>query len=201
METVAGLDELLARLNRITETAEKKAVQTGARAGMTRIDRAMRSAVNAADAPDAVKREARKQIASRLAKARFGDVRGQAYAKIGYGVGKRSPKTKKARTAHARYMAGQGGGHGGGVGISSSDIHWFVLGTSERFLSTMGKWTKAVARIWSAARAVGKSGPHPTGRMQPYFKGLVQTAVAASADEAIAAAREKIDAAIAAAAR
>lgn len=195
MEYVEGLDALVQKLERLAQSAAPKAATAGCRAGMAKIATALRSAVNGSSAPDSVKSEARKTIASRLVKSR--DQLGMKIAKVGYGVGKRDAKlkTKAAQKAHARYMAGQGGGHAGGVGMSKSNIHWFVMGTQKRYSGVSGR--AASGRLLRRRLAKGVAGTHYTGSLPAFLAGTMKQAVSSAGDAALAAARAKIEQVIA----
>lgn len=160
---VKGDKELRRRLEHVRGPGAAKALYAGVRAGMTPVARALRAAVNAAPASQAMKAAARKTVAQRFSKSRYG----QFAAKIGFGVGKQT-KSQKAK-AQARAGAGRG------VGISKSNIHWFVLGTSQRETD--------------AGRA--------TGKIQPVLSGLTSQALSSGGNSSLAAARQKISQVIA----
>lgn len=147
-----ALDRKLAMLGR---SSAKKAITAGIRAGMTPVAKAMRAAINAADASTALKRKARAQIGKRFAKAKGGPLRGQQAAKVGFSVGKKA----EARSS------------GRGVGVGKENIHWFVLGTDERYHKETGRWV---------------------GRIPAIFEGVTGAAIVGGADAALAAARKKI---------
>ena len=118
--TLLGDKELIRKLDRLSKSGSKRAIVAGIQAGMTPIAKAMRAAINAADASPGLKRQARKTIGARFAKAyKQSKVR---EAKVGFAVGKKKKTIVKAVAAH----------EGSGVGISAANIHWFVLGTDER---------------------------------------------------------------------
>jgi hypothetical protein len=183
-EVVEGLNELLAKLERLAMDAAPKAGAAAARAGMARIGRALRAAVMASSAPDAVKREARRTIAQRVRKGKGAD-RGLSIAKIGFGVGKTSQAQITKRAARR--------GTNKGVGLAKEDVHWFVLGTQNRYLKSASRFN-AARRIGVRLRGIkARFMRHPTGRIQPYFRGAMARAIVASQDAALAAAREKLE--------
>lgn len=159
------------KLKRLGTTGSTKAIAAGIRASMTPVARAMRVAVNATDASSYLKREARKAIGQRFAKNRKKGVR---EAKVGFAVGKKKKQIKAAGAARdKRVAAGKGGGRG--VGISSTNIHWFVLGTDlRRTKSGFG------------------SGPAGTGQIANVFGDVTRRAFAGSNVVAVNAARDKI---------
>lgn len=142
-------DKALARkFARMKVATGNRAASAGIRAQLTPFTRALRAAVNASDASASMKRVARKAIGRRSRKEK-----GQYTAKVGFGVGKRKqakPRTKK------------------GVGISSANIHWPVLGTKER---------------------TTKSG-HPTGKMPAILEGLTKEAFSSARPAMLRAAQQ-----------
>ncbi len=87
---------------------------------------------------------------------------GMIGGKAGFGVGKPSKKKREAASARSS------GGHG--VGISASNIHWAVLGTDERTQTKSGK---------------------STGKLDPFFEGVVPNAVKSSGPAMLKAAQVK----------
>jgi hypothetical protein len=167
MDEVIGWRELDAMFQRLAEEGAKKALRAGVGAAMKPISQALRAAVDASGAPKEVKRQAKKLIGRRFDK-KGGRKKNEVRAKVGFAVGKQSQKKKL--TAHERYQAYKAGG-AKGVGISSSDIHWFVLGTQQRA-------TKA---------------GHRTGKIPPELAGVLEQATAGAMQQSLAAARAKID--------
>jgi hypothetical protein len=161
-----GDKELTRKLDHLSKSGSKRAIVSGIRASMTPIAKAMRAAINATDASPSLKREARKTIGTRFAKAYKRDVR---EAKVGFAVGKKKKTIQRAVEARGKRIEA-GKSSGSGVGISAANIHWFVLGTDERH---------------------HKSG-HPTGQIANIFGGVTRLALAGSAAASLAAARRKI---------
>ena len=153
---LTGDKELIRKLNELGTRGAKKATRAGIRAAMTPVAKAARAAVNATSASPALKRAARKAIGKRF-------VRAKLEAKVGFGVGK--PSKKKRSAAKERAMAGDRKG----VGVSASNIHWFILGTQER----------------STAK-------RRTGRIESVLSGVIPNATMASAGASVEAARRKI---------
>jgi len=162
--TLSGDKQLIRKLSHLKGRGAQKATDAGLRAALTPVGKALRAAVNASGASPELKRAARASIGQRF--QRRAKVRG----KVGFGVGK--PAKKKRMTAHQRNVYGQGGaGLVRGVGVSATNIHWFVLGTDQR--------------VTSAGRV--------TGSIEDVFSGVTDTAVDASIGPALEAARAKME--------
>ncbi len=171
--TLTGDKELIRKLNGLSRSGAKKAARAGLNAGATPVLKAARAAVNSASPPagstgpgwDSLKKTARRAL-----KKRF--VKGKLDVKVGFGVGSSKSKAAKAKrmTAHERSTYGQGGaGLVRGVGISEANIHWFVLGTSER-----------------------RTKKRRTGSIRPVLADVVPNATMQSAGASVEAARRKI---------
>lgn len=157
-EFITGGKQIRRQLTSLSQRTSKRAVVAGIRGSMTPVAKAMRAAINATDASPELKRAARKSVGRRF-KTRKATVRA---AKVGVGVG---DAKKKQLSQHSSR----------GVGISVANVHWFVLGTVERYTR----------------------GGHRTGRVPPIFEGLASKAFSSSRQAALAAARKKIAAVIA----
>ena len=149
--TVTGDKRLDRRLANLGKRGATRAITAGVRAGLTPVARALRRAINASSVSTQVKREARKTVGKRFKRKRGSKIR---EAKVGFAVGKKVKKESGKK----------------GVGISSNNIHWFVLGTEQR--ST-------------------KNG-RDTGQIEDMFSGLCQQALDRSKQAAMDAARAKI---------
>jgi cell division septum initiation protein DivIVA len=160
MDGLKGLDDLLRKLDTIKDRMAKKAAKAGVNAGLTPLAQAMRSAVNASPASPELKRAARKMIGKRLKKKEGKDYVG----KVGFAVGK-ATKAKKEKAAKRSVDKSKKG-----VGVSQSNIHWFVLGTKDRKTKT----------------------GHPTGRVEELLKGCVAQASSQAASAMLEAARKKV---------
>lgn len=117
-----GMDELLAKLNRLKSGTEAKAARAGINAGLTVLTRRMRQSINGCSASPAMKRAARATIGKRL-KKNMGKL---FVGKAGFAVG----KPTEGKKAKAIIRAGDKGRRG--VGISAANIHWPALGTAKR---------------------------------------------------------------------
>lgn len=161
---LTGDKELIRRLNELGTRGAKKATRAGIRAAMTPVAKACRAAVNAAsvsmkhssDGGASLKRAARKAVIANFS-TRTG------VAKVGWPKDVKASKGKR-RAAHERAASTKSG-----VGISISNIHWFVLGTSER----------------STAK-------RRTGRIDSVLADVIPKATMQSAGASVEAARRKI---------
>lgn len=165
------------KLKRLSTTSSNRAITAGIRASMTPVARAMRSAVNASEASTSLKREARRAIGQRFAKAKGGPKRGIREAKVGFGVGQ-TEKVRARKVASGEAARAKGESSGKGVGVGVANIHWFVLGTDERVLKHGSER--------------GPKAGHPTGEIDNVFGGVTRLAFAASNQAAVVAARKKI---------
>lgn len=172
MEGLKGLDALVKTLDGLKDKASKKAARAGVNAGLTVLAKAMRSAVNSSSASPNVKRRARDVIGKRLQKAQ-----GQTTGKAGFGVGKRG---KKYTQGLNDYQGAREQAERKGVGISASNIHWFILGTAQR-------------RQINSRRKPNKGGAgRLTGRVQSSLQGVVSSAASSAGPAMLEAARNKI---------
>ncbi len=169
-----GFHNLVRNLNELKDTASKRAARAGVNAGLTVLARTIRQAVNGTSASPQLKAAARKTVAKRLNRAQ--KTEGKPYVgKAGFAVGKQGDKKKM--TAHERFVYGQGGARlARGVGVSASNIHWFVLGTQQR----------------TTRRG------HRTGKIFGLLAGAVQSACVAAQSGILEAARSKVSQVLAA---
>lgn len=155
---LAGLNSLLATLDRVVG-AQKKAARAGVKAGLVVLSRTVKKAIDGSSASPEVKRAAKRTIGNRL-QTRQGKA---AVGKAGFAVGK--PTKRKREKATERAASDRAG-----VGISSSNVHWFVLGTSER----------------KTERGAGR------GKIDPVLDGVIDTAVSLATIPMLAAAKAKV---------
>ena len=158
--SLQGLNNLVANLNYLALQTSKKAGRAGINAALTVFAKQSRKEINSSPASPSAKRAARKTISKRLKRAGIYFTTG----KVGFGAGPQRKSKKAKAAARAKDKSRRG------VGISSSNIHWFVLGTKER------------------QTASGKS----TGAMPKIFDGVIQRAVQSSLAKALDAAQKKI---------
>ena len=161
MEGLKGLDRLQRTLTAIGDKASRKAAKAGVNAGMTVLTRHIRKWVNASPGSPRVKKAARTTIGKSF---KFGP-RGVPQAKGGFGVGRQSKGRKEKATLRAADKTKKG------VGISASDIHWFVLGTKKREQTTTGR---------------------STGKVSPVLKGIIPAAVQTAGGPMLTAAANKV---------
>jgi len=122
----------------------KKAARAGINAGLTPLVKAMRAAINGTSASSDLKRQARKTVGKRFAKAKSGASRGAYEAKAGFAVGKKKGKPTKGKSR--------------GVGVGPANIHWFVLGTESRTHETTGHSTGRIANIFDDVTRLAYAG-------------------------------------------
>jgi hypothetical protein len=165
-DRLKGLDKMFRSLDRVSG-ASKKAAKAGVKAGLTSLARTIKKAIDASDADPNVKRIAKQTIGNRLKTQAGGD----AVGKAGFGVGKKSKKIRGQRAADATDRAGDKTQPG--VGVSASNIHWFVRGAPK------------------GAGERKKDSGDPTGRMEPTLDDVIDTAISVGAAPALAAAAAK----------
>ena len=149
-----GLEDLMKTINTLADDTAKKLAKATVNGCVSQMAATIRRGVDGSGASIAVKAEARKLVAKRLMRKEGQDTVG----KVGFGVGKQNDRRKGAHgvTAHERSQAGQGNhGYLSGVGMSASNVHWFVLGTVERKTAS----------------------GHETGRMRSLLAGIIQAAI------------------------
>lgn len=129
--SITGDKELDLMFRRLAEKAAKNVAFAGIRAGMRVIVKGIKSEI-----PPHMK-EAKKAIGSRF-KRNTGKKDGVVQAKVGAAVGKKksvqAAAAKKAKATHGK-------GKKPGVGITSRNIHWLLLGTGDRTQKTTGRRT------------------------------------------------------------
>jgi len=114
---IKGLDDLTRAYNRMTDDLGKQLARAAIRSGL-----------------QVVAREIKKRLDPRIkhvkhtigVRFRASPTRGITAAKVGFNVG-----AKKGTSISAIYA--RSGRNRGGVGISGSNVHWFIVGTGERF--------------------------------------------------------------------
>lgn len=119
---VTGVKELDRKLKKV----ETKLANKAARAGLLKGVR-LGAKLAKKEVPSKLK-SVKKSIGSSVKKSKGGESKGITQAKFGVSVGKKSKAKPAKRSSH------------GGVGITSDNVHWFVLGTANRETSS-GKST------------------------------------------------------------
>jgi hypothetical protein len=145
---ITGIRELNRKLKQLSEKVQKKLVRAAMVASLRVTAKAIKSEV-----PSTWK-EGRKAIGYSFKR---GKTPGVTFAKAGVGAG-----MKKAKRAKAKQKPRIG--HSG-VGIGVGNLHWFILGTAERFTGSkrVGARRKGVVnRRVSTGNAVRR-----TGKLQP----------------------------------
>lgn len=163
---IVGLKELQVKLTRLEKVSSRKAVRAGVNAGLNPIVQAIRSTINTTPATAEAKLAARQTVGKRIATTK-GVI---TTAKAGFGTGTKSQRQRtRDRSTVRRVQLGRKST--GGVGTSSRNIHWLVLGTRKRFQYTTGR---------------------KTGSERAIFLDVVPRAVAISKIASLNAARRKI---------
>jgi pyruvate dehydrogenase complex dehydrogenase (E1) component len=173
--SVTGLKNLDRKLARLQKEVAPKAAKAGTQAALTLVAKGMRQAVNSTDASTALKAEARRAIGSKVRKGgtdKFGKTR-EPVAKVGFAVGKKRKKAVAASQKARGERAAKGKAGGKGVGVSAQNIHWFVLGTKKRTVTT--------------GRFAGKE----VGEIDPIFGGVTDVAMQTHGEAAAAAGAAK----------
>lgn len=172
MNAITGDKKLDAALTHMAGPAADRAIKAGIRASLSPLVKAMKAAVNSSGASTRMKRAARVTINSRFGKVR-GGAKGEVQAKAGFGVGKQTI-ARKAKAA-ARAKAGKG------VGISSTNIHWPVLGTQDRKTKS-GKPTGAMPTVFGGLAA--KAFRSAKSAMMSQYKQKIAATIAKEAAKA-----------------
>jgi len=193
MEALRGLDQLVRTINRLKDQTAKKAAKAGLNAGLTELDKAIKQVVNNSNASPELKRAARLTVGKRLLKE--AETRDITRAKAGFGVGL-SGKLKRAkaavRVAARKAKRAAAGKKSSGVGVTAANIHWFVLGTKDRF--TGAKTTRVGGRSYTKKTGNPR---HHTGTEPAILHGVIQAAEASAGPAIIQAVRKKVQETIA----
>lgn len=147
---VLGSKELQKKLERLRTSTQNKLQRAAALAGLRVITKAIK-----AEVPSTWK-EGKKAIGFSFARGK-GKHLGHTFAKSGVGAGIR----KKARGKQATKAKSRKGRKGVGIGVSN--LHWFVMGTAERF--TGSKRVGAHRRGKANQRVATGKTVRRTGRM------------------------------------
>lgn len=116
---VLGVKQLQRKLNTLKASTQNKLERASVTAGLRATAKAMKSEV-----PSTWK-EGRKAIGFSFVRGK-GKFAGTTFAKAGVGAGIKK-KAREKREASKGSRAGEKG-----VGLSTANMHWFVLGTAER---------------------------------------------------------------------
>jgi hypothetical protein len=183
MAVVEGLDDVKSFLAGLAAGGSARVVRAAVGAAMTVIAQGARDQINATAAPPAVKRAARKLIGKR-----FSRQGGVVRAKVGFAVGM-SQTVKRGSAAYERqtqrYLKKRPG-----VGLSAADIHWFVLGTKDRFTGARTTRRRTAQGLRYYRKLTGNAS-RPTGRIDPDLDNVMQAAAVAQAQIASRAAVTK----------
>jgi len=159
---ITGIDNVIRAFDGLSDKAHKKILKTALRAAMRPIAKQMKK-----DLSNKVK-TARKGVGMTVKTKQNKTL----VAKVGFGVGKKKADMEKIvnkkRTENSP-----------GVGIGPTNVHWWIMGTDDRFT---GKRRGGGARAGAVVRATGSTKP-----MQP---NLAKIAAATVQAESIKKARE-----------
>lgn len=151
---VDGLQSLVSKLEILQKDVAKKVLMAGVRAGLNAIGSQIKKDL------DPRLTEAKRSVRSKIKIRR----KGQVIAKVGFGVG---PRNRKRSTTLPR-------GSKRGVGIGANNIHWWLIGTKNRY----------------TGRRIGRRTGNPIrhrGMMIAQQPGLVNNAVTRSRSKSEAA--------------
>ena len=142
--SITGHQAIDRRLKRLATTGQRRVGRAMVGAMMTEISRGIRNAIP----------PSQKSVKKTLGRKSGKDKKTGVYqAKVGLGVGKRSKSSKQRDPKKP------------GVGISKQNVHWFILGTTERVRKKGGRtgrmpkapdWVKqgyAASRVQAVAKA------------------------------------------------
>lgn len=178
---ITGVNELDDALSYLRDKSAKKIGKSCAGKMATVTAKAIRAYVPASLAKSTMM-ASDKGIGSRNSKAKISTIQG---AKAGVAVGSAYSKVPPLKR--------QGSGKRRGVGISARNLHWFALGTSERWTGSKRVGLNAHKKGVVARRVLTGKPVHRTGRIDAAkFGGFVQRGAEASRIAAIQAAREKM---------
>jgi hypothetical protein len=176
---IEGLRDLDMRFTKLRTNGATKLARAGVNASLRALVKALKSSITASRASPELQEAARLTLAKRLIKQREG---GGGKAGFGVGQGKaRLNKITKSKAGHEKRG-------GGGVGVSSNNVHWFVLGTEER-----NHDTKVVRRKGSRSYRSTGNASHRTGKVPPILAGFVPYVANSASAAMIEAARLKIE--------
>ena len=194
---IQGLDQLCGKFNDLGGKAIHKAAKAGLNAGLQPAVSAIRKQVNAASISPDLKAAIRRTLGKRVMKKEGQDLVG----KVGFGVGKLGSARSKAASARA-YLGKIGSMRG--VGISSNNIHWFVLGTQERSSAAhkapipnamvmRGLKGKAYQAAKAAVHGAGDSvlTITNTGKIEALMAGVIESALGTARESMVTAMAEK----------
>lgn len=123
-DTVTGDKKIDRKLKHLSTGGQVRVSRVMLAVLMKEFRRGIRNAVNAKY------RDAKKTVGARHVKSKKNDEHG---AKVGFGVGKPQLQVRRLRKRSDPKRPG--------LGIRASNIHWFILGTKDRFQKTTGRYT------------------------------------------------------------
>jgi len=138
---ITGMRKLERRLEYMAKLGSKKVARASITGAVVPIRKAIRQGVNGATASAELKRAARKTVGSTIKRTAGGGYG----AKVGIGVGKMT-KRQRGEASGRSYLGKVGSMRGRGV--SKQNIHWFVLGTTERTQKSTGKSVGSIEAVF-----------------------------------------------------
>ena len=144
--TITGVNETIRNLHKINASVARPAVASGMRKGMAVVRKAIKKRC---DHPSVAA-----TVSSRFRRGRKRNT--HIYAKVGFGVGKRRPGRFNKSGTRNKY----------GYGMSNYNIHWYAVGTGERWQKTTGRYT---GRMWK-----NKTRPEPVKAGWATSKGVAK---------------------------
>ncbi|WP_010586411.1 hypothetical protein [Schlesneria paludicola] len=140
---IASIDRKLASL---ATRESNKVARSAVNAGLADLAKSIRREIDSEPISPALKKALKATVGKRLetkTKSQFG-----AMAKAGFGVGKNT----RARAARAaKRKAGRGARKG--VGISANNVHWFALGTAQRYTKSPRRYVGGISPVRAVRRA------------------------------------------------
>lgn len=187
--TTIGIPELDRRLEALGSREANKIVRSALNRGLTVLAKAEKASIDSAAGLSAdLKRAMKKTVGKRLVIANSRALAVQA--KAGLGVGQ---KTARAKAKAAAASAQRSAGNSKGVGISANNVHWFALGTADRYQGVRdadkADTTKRASTKTMTPKFVGRIKPTDVIRKAAPALGRVFTTVEQ-------AARQKVDEAV-----
>lgn len=161
---LTGMDDIDALLKELPVVVANRAARSGLTKGVRLAAKKIRSQI-----PSRYK-DARKAIGHSVRMDKDGPHKGTTQAKAGTAVGKKKTGRKNLPKSRGKGQKG--------IGIHPANLHWFILGTKDRYIRkgvNKGKWTGRMTR---------------TG--EPLFKNIVRNAVSSSRSEIMEVTRNGI---------
>ena len=165
---VTGVDELDAMFHELARDGQNRAVRTAMAKMLRVIARGIKAAVPPVKTPGHLRSSVTNAIFQKFKRNSFSGV---VEAKVGAGVGRKINAVLKRR-----------GKRRGGVGMSARNIHWYILGTADRWTGRQSKHHYRRGKKYAvSSMSTGKKRAF-RGRMPA--QGIVKLGLARSSAEA-----------------